>query len=43
MEACCRGDVSELKEGRLARWNAGVCREEPADVKLGVDVKDLLG
>jgi len=43
MEACCSGEASELSEGRLDRRKAGVCGEELAMEKLGVELRDRRG
>ncbi len=43
MEACCKGEASEPREGRRGRKGAGVWGEVPVNRKLGVELKDRRG
>jgi hypothetical protein len=45
MEACCRGEESEPKDGRRDRNKAGVCGDVPRPdwMKLGVELRDRRG
>jgi hypothetical protein len=43
MEACWRGDVSELNDGLLDRRKAGVPGELLVKLIFGVELRDLLG
>jgi hypothetical protein len=43
MDACCKGDTSELNDGRLGLKKAGVGGVEPTAEKVGVEFSERRG